>query len=90
MAKASLSNPTNLWLEEQVDDMFEDTFEEEVLELPRKKSKPAMYPTTKPGHSSKDRRYVPITKKSDAKKVFVRSGTGKGAKNKKKVCDTPA
>ena len=41
------------------------------------------YPTGKPGHYSKDRRHVPITKKSDAKKQHICSGGGKGAKHKK-------
>ena len=58
---------------------------EEVMDLRPKRGAPVQYPTSKPGHYSKDRRHVPIQKKSDADKKHVRSGNGKGAKHKKKV-----
>ena len=77
MAETTLEQTVRLG--DQPDD---DTSENEVLEPRRKRSKPTQYPTGKPGHYSKDRRHVPITKKSDAKKSGVRSGSGKGQKGK--------
>ena len=59
----------------------EPTFEDTT---PRqKRTKPTQFPTSKPGHYSKERRYVPRTKKSDLKKEQVRSTQGKGAGAKK-------
>ena len=59
----------------------DDTLEEEVPYEPSKGSIPVQFPTSKPGHYSKDRRYVPIPKKND-KSHTIRSSQGKGAKLK--------
>lgn len=81
MTDATLDKTMNQRLANQYDD--DETSETEVLEPRRRRSKPTQYPTSKPGHYSKDRRHVPITKKSDAKKSGARSGTAKGKKGKK-------
>ena len=62
-------------------DEEDDTMEEEVPYEPSKGSASVQFPTGKPGHYSKDRRYVSIPKKSD-KSHTVRSSQGKGAKVK--------
>lgn len=81
MTDATLDKTMNQRLGNQYDD---ETPENEVLDPRPRRSKPTQYPTSKPGHYSKDRRHVPITKKSDAKKSGARSGTAKGKKGKKK------
>lgn len=78
MTNATLEQTTRF--DEQADG---NASENEVLDPRPKRSKPTQYPTGKPGHYSKDRRYVPIPKKSDAKKSGTRSGTAKGKKGKK-------
>lgn len=47
-----------------------------------KRQKPVQFPTGKPNRYSKDRRYIPISKKSDSMKV--KCGSRKGSKTKKK------
>lgn len=66
----------------KADDTETEDIEETVEPRPRRK-KPEQFPTGKPGRYSKDRRYVPATKKSDQGKVL--SGSGKGAKHKKRI-----
>ena len=79
LEKATLEQTTD----EQLGNQYDEAPETAVLEPRRRKSKPTQFPTSKPGHYSKDRRYVPITKKSDAKKSGTHSGTAKGKKGKK-------
>ena len=54
----------------------------ETSYTPPRRGKPVQFPTTKPGHYSKDRRHVPKPKKSDEAKNQVRAKGGKG-KNRK-------
>lgn len=75
--------------EQRLSDQYDDEVSEtEELEPRRKRTKPVQFPTAKPGHYSKDRRHVPTTKKSDADKICIRSGTVKGKKGKR-VSPTP-
>ena len=96
MSKTTLNPSSEAFLDTEYDDdalCRDDAFEdddatrEEVRDLRPKRGKPTQYPTSKPGHYSKDRRHVPIEKKSDAAKKHVQSGGGKGAKHKKKKVD---
>lgn len=73
---------------EFLDDTPDDTPDESEVPEPAESSRFkdghfVQYPTGKPKHYSKDRRYVPSVKKSDAKKMNVRSSGGKGSKHRK-------
>jgi len=69
---------------DECDTYIEDTdsaVSSESLKPRSCRTAPVQYPTVKEGRYSKDRRYIPIAKASEAGKVH--SSGGKGAKHKK-------
>lgn len=81
MAYTQKNETTDYNVFEDLLENYMDQLEELEVKCPRK-SAPAQFPTNKPGRYSKDRRFIPRSKKSDKGKIH--SQQGKGARHKKR------